>query len=229
MQGKPILSVALMLSMMAATAQNKVGEFSLKPMVGITVAELRNVGYVQYGPKVGFSGGLEAEYGITPQLGISLGAIYSQQGGKYDIDVENSITTIIGTYKISEEKTRSKVKVDYINVPLLANFYICRGMALKTGVQLGILIHDKMNYHYQKIPYIPNDEPYPLEDHSNHTWEKMTDFGKSIDFGIPVGLSYEYRDFIVDARYYFGLTKIDSPNFGCNRGFYLNLGYRIGL
>ena len=229
MQGKPILSVALMLSMMAATAQNKEGEFSLKPMVGITVAELRNVGYVQYGPKVGFSGGLEAEYGITPQLGISLGAIYSQQGGKYDIDVENSITTIIGTYKISEEKTRSKVKVDYINIPLLANFYICRGMALKTGVQLGILIHDKMNYHYQKIPYIPNDEPYPLEDHSNHTWEKMTDFGKSIDFGIPVGLSYEYRDFIVDARYYFGLTKIDSPNFGCNRGFYLNLGYRIGL
>ena len=57
----------------------------------------------------------------------------------------------------------------------------------------------------------------------------MTDFGKSIDFGIPVGLSYEYHDFIVDARYYFGLTKIDSPNFGCNRGFYLNLGYRIGL
>ena len=229
MQGKPILSVALMLSMMAATAQNKEGEFSLKPMVGITVAELRNVGYVQYGPKVGFSGGLEAEYGITPQLGISLGAIYSQQGGKYDIDVENSITTIIGTYKISEEKTRSKVKVDYINIPLLANFYVWRGMALKAGVQLGILVHDKMNYHYQKIPYIPNDEPYPLEDHSNHTWEKMTDFGKSIDFGIPVGLSYEYRDFIVDARYYFGLTKIDSPNFGCNRGFYLNLGYRIGL
>ena len=224
-----ILSVALMLSMMAATAQTEVGKISLKPMAGITVAELRNVGYVQYGPKVGFSGGLEAEYGITPQLGISLGAIYSQQGGKYDTDVENSVTTIVGTHIISEEKTCSKVKVDYINIPLLANFYVWRGMALKAGVQLGILVHDKMNYHYQKIPYIPNDEPYPLEDHSNHTWEKMTDFGKSIDFGSPVGLSYEYRDFIVDARYYFGLSKIDYPNFGCNRGFYLNLGYRIGL
>ena len=53
-----------MLSMMAATAQNKVGEFSLKPMVGITVAELRNVGYVQYGPKVGFSGG--CDFGVRP-------------------------------------------------------------------------------------------------------------------------------------------------------------------
>ena len=50
-----ILSVALMLSTMAATAQTEVGKISLKPMAGITVAELRNVGYVQYGPKVGFS------------------------------------------------------------------------------------------------------------------------------------------------------------------------------
>ena len=70
-----LLLATLSLSTMAVSAQNEARQFSLKPMVGITVAELRNVGYVQYGPKVGFSGGLEAEYGITPQLGISLGAI----------------------------------------------------------------------------------------------------------------------------------------------------------
>ena len=84
MQGKPILSVALMLSMMAATAQNKVGEFSLKPMVGISVSDISTDEEFDYSVKVGLAEGVEVECGVTPWLGVSLGAIYSQQGAKFD-------------------------------------------------------------------------------------------------------------------------------------------------
>ena len=225
------LLMTLSLSAMAATAQNEAGQFSLKPMVGINVAELRNVGYVQYGPKAGFTGGVESEYGITSKIGISLGAIYSLQGGKYHTDVENSITTIIGTYKISEELTRSKVTVDNINVPLLANFYVWRRLALKAGIQLGILVNDKMTYRYDLVPSYEMNDPYyiPGQDRGTHIRSKLTGFGKSIDFGIPIGLSYDFHNLTLDARYYFGLTKIDSPNFGKNRCLYINLGYRIPL
>ena len=43
-----ILFVAMSLSAMAATAQNKVGEFSLKPMVGINVSDISSDEEVNY-------------------------------------------------------------------------------------------------------------------------------------------------------------------------------------
>ena len=46
-----ILSVALMLSMMAATAQNKVGEFSIKPLAGINVSDISADDEVNYKAK----------------------------------------------------------------------------------------------------------------------------------------------------------------------------------
>ena len=61
------LLMTLSLSAMAATAQNEAGQFSLKPMVGINVAELRNVGYVQYGPKAGFMGCLSRNMASRPR------------------------------------------------------------------------------------------------------------------------------------------------------------------
>ena len=59
------------------TAQNLQGKFSLKPMAGINLTGV-NGGVISdfYHNKVRFTAGLEAEYGITPWLGISLGAIY---------------------------------------------------------------------------------------------------------------------------------------------------------
>jgi hypothetical protein len=50
--------------------------------------------------------------------------------------------------------------------------------------------------------------------------------------GIPVGLSYEYKNVVLDARYYFGLTKIDNtenPEDVRNRYFSVTLGYRFHL
>ena len=59
-----------------------------------------------------------------------------------------------------------------------------------------------------------------------------TDACKSMDFGIPVGLSYEYKNVTLDARYYFGLTRIDKSqeleNIR-NRCLTLTLGYRFNL
>ena len=60
----------------------------------------------------------------------------------------------------------------------------------------------------------------------------VSDICKSVDFGIPVGLSYEYKNIMLDARYYFGLTKIDkteNPDTAKNRYLSITLGYRFGL
>ena len=59
-----------------------------------------------------------------------------------------------------------------------------------------------------------------------------TDVCKSFDFGIPVGLSYEYKNITLDARYYFGLTRMDDAEedpAARNLCLSITLGYKFKL
>lgn len=100
----------------------------------------------------------------------------------------------------------NKERLNYVNFPFVLNFYVVQGLAVKAGAQLGVLIEDK------------------------------TDFqnGKVVDFSVPMGLSYEYKKFVVEARYNLGLTnslKWDSAILGKahNSVFQFTLGYKMDL
>jgi len=112
----------------------------------------------------------------------------------------------------------------YINVPIMANYYIAPGFAIKAGVQPGFLISAK-------------DKG---SENINGTWvdydRSGTDELKKVDFSIPVGLSYEFSDFVIDARYNIGLTNIiDSALSDLtdtktkNSVIMLTIGYKIPL
>ncbi|MBR5067786.1 MAG: outer membrane beta-barrel protein, partial [Bacteroidales bacterium] len=116
-----ILLAAMSLSAMAATAQNKVGEFSLKPMIGINVSDITTNEEITYKTKYGFTEGLEAEYGVKPWLGISLGAIYSQQGAWYKASVMGEGVNEAGHPVVTMLAINGRLKADYINLPLMAN------------------------------------------------------------------------------------------------------------
>lgn len=221
------------------SAQNQQGQFSIKPMAGINVTEM-NGGAINnlYHHKVRFTAGLEAEYGINPWLGVSLGAIYSQQGAKIDGRIENFYEDEENFYHLLIMETVGKLKSEYINFPLMANFYIpqVKGLAVKTGLQLGLLTSSKMEadvvmIEMVTVPYsgFVDDVPHPIYRSSRVV---QSDVCKSVDFGIPVGLSYEYKNIVLDARYYFGLTKIDNtpePEDVRNRHFSFTLGYKFRL
>lgn len=236
---KIIILAVMACSAGSMSAQNAKGQFSVKPMAGINISTI-NGGETDdpYKAKTGFTGGAELEYGVNDWLGLSLGVMYSQQGAK----VETSSTTkqaaeLGGDYTIQTTK-KGKLKTDYLNLPLMANFYIStvKGLSVKTGIQLGILTSGKLNVETNSIvTEVPNYQKEYLS---------MTKFCKSVDFGIPVGLSYEYKNIVLDARYYFGLTNCEDnnkiPNEPSiqkfislkdikNRYFSITLGYRFGL
>ncbi len=50
---------------------------------------------------------------------------------------------------------------------------------------------------------------------------------KSVMFALPVGVSYEYEQVVLDARYHFPLTKAMETIDTRNRLFTLTVGYRF--
>ncbi len=241
---KIILIATLACWTVGMAAQNPKGGLSIKPMAGINISTLANGTEGMYHTKVGFTGGVEMEYGVNNWLGLSLGMLYSEQGAKVDGTLQALLIDDMGGQYVTVSQMEGKLKCNYLNLPLMANIYIpaIKGLALKTGVQMGILTSDKMAVEaltvIAKIPSQDNSNQMRYVDSSNPDTEALkqnvsvSDVCKSIDLGIPIGLSYEYKNISLDARYYFGLTKIDkteNPDNAQNRYLSITLGNRFHL
>ncbi|MBQ7419539.1 MAG: PorT family protein [Prevotella sp.] len=224
-------------------AQNPQGKFSIKPLAGINVTGLsggdvingvngNNINLYHY--KVRFTAGVEAEYGVNDWLGVSLGAIYSQQGANIEYTEQTEVNQAEGDF-LEVTEIDGNINNHYINVPLMANVYIpgVKGLALKTGIQVGFCLSSKENMNTNVYTVPLSSSQWTIIDYdSQKTFTELKDFCKTVDFGIPVGLSYEYKNIVLDARYYFGLTKIDKTEFpddSRNRYLSVTLGYRFHL
>lgn len=183
---KLMMIAAMMLMSVGAFAQ---GEMFVKPMVGGTLATWTgDVSDVKM--KFGLVAGAEFGYNLSEQFGLTAGLLYTMQGAKY-------------------EHADKGHNVDYLNIPVMANYYIIPGLAIKAGVQPGFLMSAK------------------------HDGHDIKDGFKSIDLAIPFGLSYEISDFVIDARYNLGISNIVDDNHGDdkvrNSVIMLTVGYKIPL
>ena len=139
------------------------------------------------------------------KLGIAAGA----EAGYYMTDQ----IALTGGLLVSMQGTKYDGDVShaltYLNIPLQANYYLMPGLAIKAGVQPGFLLSSK----------------YKVGDYENTS----TDGLKKFDISIPIGLSYEISDFVIDARYNLGVTKINDTgeHSSKNSVFMLTLGYKI--
>ena len=191
---KKMMMIAVMAVMcLTANAQkmrHNAGKITIQPMVGFSVGTFRG----EYSSatisgnkaRVGLAIGAEAEYYTTTDwLSLSAGVKYEQLGWEW--------------------KNASTVKLDYIDIPLMANFYVAKGFALKIGLQPGFLVNDNANGEC-----------------------------KSFNFSIPVGLSYEFKNGItLDLRGGYSLTRVDKFD-GDDFKYYtdggsLTIGYKFEL
>ena len=198
---KKILVVAtLMLSSVSTFAQHAVGSFNLQPKVGVSIANLTELKDTD--PRVGVVAGVEGEYQASDIISVSAGVLYSMQGSKYE-------------YKLGNLNYKKTNKLDYINVPIMANVYVTKGLAVKLGVQPGFRVSSSENSKLN-IPVASIGGTHDVK-------------AKSVDFSIPVGLSYEYNNFQLDARYNWGLTKAFENGKAKNSVFQITLGYKFDL
>lgn len=197
---KIILTAAIMLASVGAYAQHAVGSINLQPKVGMNIATLTD--YEDAKSRIGLATGLELEYQASDIFSLSIGGIYSMQGVKKE--------KIIGKKEYS-----TTIKLDYINVPIMANVYVANGLAVKLGVQPGFKVNSEITQKSTERKVIRKATMDPEIE--------------SFDLSIPVGISYEFSNLQIDARYNWGLTKVFKNRDYKNSVFQITLGYKFDL
>ena len=113
-------AAALFVGTDAASAQN----FSWGPKVGFNVSSMS---HSDMNAKVGFTAGVFGELRVADWIGVQAELLYSRQG-------------VTDKYTKEGIKIKDRLKSHYLNVPVLANFYVTENLALKTGVQAGFCL-----------------------------------------------------------------------------------------
>lgn len=195
---KLFLAVVVMMVSAATFAQNEVGQLTIQPKVGVNIANITDADDAD--PRIGLAAGAEFEYGLTDNIGLSAGVLYSMQGAK-----------------ATEDGADCTLKLDYLNVPILANFYVAKGFAVKLGVQPGFKLSSKA-----KVKVSGTSVEVDANDIDGVNI-------KSIDLSIPVGVSYQYQNIVFDARYNWGVTKIIEDSDSKHSVFQITVGYKFSL
>src|SRR5699024_6216096 len=115
------------------------------------------------------------KFGIQPEL------LYSMKGSKYEESEE-----IMGVSINYEEKT----KLDYIDLPIMAKYYVTEGFSVMAGPHIGFLVSAKSEV----------EASGGGEEESGEV--DIKDGLSSIDFGVGAGVGYQLENgLFFNARY----------------------------
>ena len=230
---KIIMIFAFLATVVGVKAQYEPGTWSIMPKVGVNVAWMTNMenislwGNTQLDkqPLGGVIVGVEMEYQLSRMFSLSAGLHVSEQGqgwknfkGKFDGD--------------NLEIRDPKLDLGYINIPIVANIYLYKGLAVKAGVQFGFLALAELKMTVKGDEYL--DDGIKRDMTLDYTLG-MKDDCKKMDISIPIGISYEFNNHLVlDARYNLGLSKVNKESIAGEKDskngvFSLTLGYKMGL
>ena len=204
---KLLTLMALIAISLSVKAQHEEGDVTIQPKVGITISNITDGDK----SKVNLAYGVEFERFFTDQFSASLGVVFTDQGCKYDI------YSATGAGNVSDEM---KLDIYYGTLPIMANYYIMPGLALKAGIQPAFRVKAKIEYKGEKVDF----DNY-IDTMFKGEGNKLNTF----DLSIPVGFSYEFKGITFDARYNIGVTKlISNTDDGIyNKVFIMTLGYKF--
>ena len=151
----------------------------------------------------GYHIGLFTEFPVAPRFSIQPEVIYSTQGAKFEAFGQDA-----------------DLRTQYLNVPVLAKFYVADGFNLQAGPQIGFLTGAEW-------------QADGIDD------VDVSDNLKGTDFGLLLGAGYKVAQGVtIDARYNMGLSNtfdedadwgenISSDNEWKNGVFQIGIGYQF--
>ncbi|KZS38893.1 hypothetical protein AWE51_15035 [Aquimarina aggregata] len=139
--------------------------------------------------------GLAIEAMLTDKFGFQVEAIYSRQG-----------------LKINQQLSKRKeiVRLDYIQIPILAKAYIIEGFNIQGGLQFGFKVDES------------SPVTFPLENGVDFNIDTI----RSFDFQLTSGIEYKFKNgFFMQARYSYGFSEIVDDSEAHNSVFSTGIGF----
>jgi hypothetical protein len=179
-----LLAVVTVLGFTNVNAQ----EIKFGAKAGINIANINGDNTSSLEPVAAFNFGLVTEIPISQKFSFQPEIMFSGQGYSF------------------EGSDGNIVALSYLNVPLMAKYYIVKGLSLEAGPQIGYLLSAK------------NEST------------NVKDTFKKVDFAANLGIGYKLENGLnFGARYNFGLTNINnlegSSSKNKNSVFQLSIGY----
>lgn len=205
---KKLLTLMVLIAItLSVQAQHEEGDITIQPKIGITISNMTDGDK----SKINLTYGVEFERFFTDQFSASLGIMFTNQGCKWNI------YSLDGADNVSDDM---KLDIYYGTLPIMANYYVLPGLALKVGIQPAFRVKARIEFNGEKMDF-DNAIDAIFDGNDN----KMRTF----DLSIPVGLSYEFKRVTFDARYNFGVTKLISNTDESiyNKVFIMTLGYKF--
>ena len=170
---------AIILSvMMFVYANLNAQDVNFGAKAGVNFATINSDNFDSFTSRTAFHLGFVAEIVITETFSFQPELMYSAQGADY-----------------SEEFFDGSVKLDYLNLPLMAKYYVAEGFSLEVGPQIGFLLSAKDKGDSDGVSYD----------------EDIKEFIKGIDFGVNFGAGYKLDNGLnFGARYNLGLTDVND-------------------
>ena len=207
-------SLALATCALIGYAQQPAGTFSVKPFVGATFTKQQPITNDKVDMKAGIVAGAELEYQILEKASVAGGVQFLTQGSRA------KQTSDDGSYTV-----RKSLSAESISIPLTFNYYVIPNLAVKAGFEGKILTHSQ----------------FANKDITGKNTHNLTKTLNQLLVALPLGVSYEYNHFVLEARYSLPLTKISNGRYmaltstgefplnGNYHTFQITLGYKFKI
>lgn len=129
----------------------------------------------------------------------------------------------------------------HFDIPILANFHVWQGLILKAGLQYDHLMSARLKSdidgYQREVTLTDGASGYTIVGPKEY-FSKTGNMGVKKQFhsglfSAPVGASYEYKNFELDARYHIGLSYLFGSHEREDRvrtsTFFITLGYKFHL
>ena len=173
-----VIAVIAIFSFASVNAQNI--RFGAK--AGVNLASINGDETDDFDMRTSFHVGAVVEIPLSDKFSVQPELLYSSQGAES---------------KFSEDDFtfEEKLKLDYLNIPIMMKYYVIEGLSLEAGPQIGILLAAKAEFE--------------VEGESEE--EDIKEFMKDFDFGLNFGAGYQLENGLnFSARYNLGLSNIND-------------------
>lgn len=192
-----ILATIFGFGIAGASAQTNSNDIQLGVRGGVNFANIAsNEDIGSYDSRTNFYAGLVAELPLQERFSLQGEVFYSGQGFEQKMELMN-------------QEYKYKYKADYIQVPLLAKFYIVEGLSVSAGPQFGFKVNEKISL---------SDSSSSLENDASSL--------KTFDFQGTGGLEYKFDNGLaIQGRYTYGFSDLVKDNNIHTSVFSVGLGY----